>query len=106
MMRGRSAVPIRYLVLFMLLFASCVSYGDRTVLGIAGPALAASLGLNAVEMGYLLSAASLPNHQKKQPNKKKQNRKNTHRNKNTRDKTDRQTENTLSRGLHGVGDVG
>jgi ACS family glucarate transporter-like MFS transporter len=59
-MRGRPAFPIRYLVLFMLLFASCVSYGDRTVLGIAGPALAVSLGLNAVDMGYLLSAASLP----------------------------------------------
>ena len=58
MMRGRP--PIRYLVLFMLLFASCVSYGDRTVLGIAGPALAVSLGLSAVDMGYLLSAASLP----------------------------------------------
>jgi ACS family glucarate transporter-like MFS transporter len=60
-MRGRwLTFPVRYLVLFVLLFASCVSYGDRTVLGIAGPALAASLGLNAVEMGYLLSAASLP----------------------------------------------
>jgi ACS family glucarate transporter-like MFS transporter len=56
----RLTFPVRYLVLFMLLFASCVSYGDRTVLGIVGPALAASLGLNAVEMGYLLSAASLP----------------------------------------------
>ena len=60
-MSGRwLAFPVRYLVLSMLLLASCVSYGDRTVLGIAGPALAASLGLNAVEMGYLLSAASLP----------------------------------------------
>ena len=56
----RRRPPVRYLVLFMLLLASCVSYGDRTVLGIAGPALAASLDLNAVEMGYLLSAASLP----------------------------------------------
>jgi ACS family glucarate transporter-like MFS transporter len=58
MMRGR--LPIRYLVLFMLLFASAVNYGDRTVLGIAGPAIAASLGLDAVRMGYVLSAASLP----------------------------------------------
>jgi ACS family glucarate transporter-like MFS transporter len=56
----RRGIPIRYLVLFMLLFASAVNYGDRTVLGIAGPALAASLGLNAVQMGYVLSAASLP----------------------------------------------
>ncbi len=56
----RLTFPVRYLVLFMLLFASCVSYGDRIVLGGAGPAVAASLGLNAVEMGYLLSAASLP----------------------------------------------
>src|SRR3569623_3635718 len=60
-MRGRRLTfPVRYLVLFLLLFASCVSYGDRIVLGFVGPALAVSLGLNAVEMGYLLSAASLP----------------------------------------------
>ena len=59
-MGGWQVIPIRYFILFVLLFASCVSYGDRTVLGIAGPVLADSLGLNAVEMGYLLSTASLP----------------------------------------------
>lgn len=54
----RRAGAIRYLVLFMLFFASSVSYGDRTVLGVTGAAVAVSLGLTTVQLGYALSAHS------------------------------------------------
>lgn len=51
---------VRYLVLFVLFVASAISYGDRTVLGVAGAAVSAALGLSAVQMGYVLSAQSIP----------------------------------------------
>jgi ACS family glucarate transporter-like MFS transporter len=58
--RQRRPGGVRYLVLFTLFFASSVVYGDRTVLGVTGAAVAAGLGLNAIQLGYALSAASLP----------------------------------------------
>src|SRR6478609_8670409 len=49
---------VRYLILFMLFFAAAVGYGDRTVLGVTGAAVAAGLGLTTVQLGYVLSAHS------------------------------------------------
>lgn len=49
---------IRYLIVFMLFLASSFSYGDRVVLSIVGVALSKDLHLNALKLGYLLSAFS------------------------------------------------
>ncbi len=46
----------RWVVVSLLFFATAINYADRTVLSIAGPALAKSLGLNSVSMGYIFSA--------------------------------------------------
>jgi ACS family glucarate transporter-like MFS transporter len=54
------AGKLRYLILLVLFVASSVSYGDRAALGVAGAAVAAALGLSAIQMGYALSAQSLP----------------------------------------------
>ncbi|MEG9433933.1 MFS transporter [Terriglobus sp. ADX1] len=49
---------IRYLIVLMLFLASSFSYGDRVVLSIVGVALSKDLHLNALKLGYLLSAFS------------------------------------------------
>jgi len=46
----------RWVIVSLLFFATAINYGDRTVLSIAGPALAKSLQLNSVSMGYIFSA--------------------------------------------------
>jgi ACS family glucarate transporter-like MFS transporter len=54
------AVPkksnFRWVIVSLLFFATAINYADRTVLSIAGPALAKSLNLNSVSMGYIFSA--------------------------------------------------
>jgi ACS family glucarate transporter-like MFS transporter len=50
---------VRFGVLTMLFVAASVSYGDRAALGIAGSAVAKDLGLDAVTMGYVLSASAI-----------------------------------------------
>lgn len=46
----------RWVIVSLLFFATAINYADRTVLSIAGPALAKSLGLDSVSMGYIFSA--------------------------------------------------
>ena len=46
----------RWVIVSILFFATAINYADRTVLSIAGPALAKSLDLNSVSMGYIFSA--------------------------------------------------
>jgi ACS family glucarate transporter-like MFS transporter len=46
----------RWVIVSILFFATAINYADRTVLSIAGPALAKSLGLDSVSMGYIFSA--------------------------------------------------
>lgn len=49
---------IRYLIVCMLFLASSFSYGDRVILSIVGVALSKDMHLNALKLGYLLSAFS------------------------------------------------
>jgi len=46
----------RWAIVSLLFFATAINYADRTVLSIAGPALAKSLQLGSVSMGYIFSA--------------------------------------------------
>lgn len=46
----------RWVIVSLLFFATAINYADRTVLSIAGPALAKSLNLDSVSMGYIFSA--------------------------------------------------
>ena len=46
----------RWVIVSLLFVATAINYADRTVLSIAGPALAKSLNLNSVSMGYIFSA--------------------------------------------------
>jgi ACS family glucarate transporter-like MFS transporter len=50
---------VRYGILVMLFAAASVSYGDRAALGVAGPVVAKGLHLDAVTMGYVLSASAI-----------------------------------------------
>ena len=49
---------VRYVILAMLLVASCFSYGDRVALSIAGTAMQKQLALDPVKLGLLLSGFS------------------------------------------------
>jgi ACS family glucarate transporter-like MFS transporter len=46
----------RWVIVSLLFLATSINYADRTVLSIAGPALAKSLHLDSVSMGYIFSA--------------------------------------------------
>lgn len=46
----------RWAIVSLLFFATAINYADRTVLSIAGPALAKSLNLTPVSLGYIFSA--------------------------------------------------
>jgi len=46
----------RWVIVSLLFFVTAINYADRTVLSIAGPALAKSLHLDSVSMGYIFSA--------------------------------------------------
>lgn len=46
----------RWVIVSLLFFATAINYADRTVLSIAGPALAKALDLDSVSMGYIFSA--------------------------------------------------
>lgn len=50
---------IRYLVLFMLFVVSTISYADRSVLSIAGPAVEKALSISPAQLGYIFSAFSI-----------------------------------------------
>ncbi|MGH9521290.1 MAG: MFS transporter [Terriglobales bacterium] len=47
---------VRYLIVFMIFFASTVNYAVRATLSITGSDISKELGLNAVAMGYVFSA--------------------------------------------------
>ena len=47
---------VRYLIVFMIFFASTVNYAVRATLSITGSDISKELGLNAVAMGYIFSA--------------------------------------------------
>src|SRR5258708_3343141 len=47
---------IRWLIIWMCFLANAISYVDRANLAIAAPAVRAELGINAAEMGLVLSA--------------------------------------------------
>jgi len=53
---GPKKSNFRWVIVSLLFFATAINYADRTVLSIAGPALAKSLGLDSVSMGYIFSA--------------------------------------------------
>ena len=57
-MNALKQTRVRYLIVFMLFVASSFSYGDRVVLSIVGVALSRQLHLDALHLGYLLSAFS------------------------------------------------
>ena len=57
-MNAPKQTRVRYLIVFMLFVASSFSYGDRVVLSIVGVALSRQLHLDALHLGYLLSAFS------------------------------------------------
>jgi MFS transporter, ACS family, glucarate transporter len=46
----------RWFIVSLLFLVTAINYADRTVLSIAGPALAKSLHLDSVSMGYIFSA--------------------------------------------------
>ena len=49
----------RYLVLSALFVVSSISFGDRAAMAVAGPAVSASLHLDPVAMGYILSGFAI-----------------------------------------------
>lgn len=53
---AKQSSKLRYLVLGMLFVVTAINYADRATLSIAGSALSADLGIDAVTMGYLFSA--------------------------------------------------
>jgi MFS transporter, ACS family, glucarate transporter len=46
----------RWIIVSLLFFVTAINYANRTALSIAGPALAKSLHLDSVSMGYIFSA--------------------------------------------------
>lgn len=56
MMEEPKRTNFRWVIVSFLFFATTINYADRTVLSIAGPALAKQLQLNSVSMGYIFSA--------------------------------------------------
>jgi ACS family glucarate transporter-like MFS transporter len=57
-MRDRQTTHVRYLIVLVLFIASTFSYGDRAVLSFASAGLDRDLHLDALRLGYLLSAFS------------------------------------------------
>jgi MFS transporter, ACS family, glucarate transporter len=53
---GSGRTNFRWFIVTLLFFATAINYADRTVLSIAGPALAKSLHMDSVSMGYIFSA--------------------------------------------------
>jgi ACS family glucarate transporter-like MFS transporter len=53
---GLKKSNFRWAIVSLLFFVTAINYADRTVLSIAGPALARSLDLNSISMGYIFSA--------------------------------------------------
>jgi ACS family glucarate transporter-like MFS transporter len=49
---------VRYLIVCILLAVSCLSYGDRVALSIAGAAMAKDIHLGPIRLGYLFSGFS------------------------------------------------
>ena len=47
---------IRYLVIAFIFLITTINYADRATFSMAGSAASAELGINAVEMGFILSA--------------------------------------------------
>lgn len=55
-MTGPKKTNFRWVIVSLLFFATAINYADRTVLSIAGPAMAKSLNLDSVSLGYIFSA--------------------------------------------------
>lgn len=53
---GSVKTHFRWVIVSLLFIATAINYADRTVLSIAAPALAKSLDLDSVSMGYIFSA--------------------------------------------------
>jgi MFS transporter, ACS family, glucarate transporter len=49
---------VRYLVISILFIVSCLSYGDRVALSIAGTGMSKDISMDPLKMGYLFSAFS------------------------------------------------
>ncbi len=60
MTRSENTRPtqVRWLIIAVLFLVTSLNYGDRATLSMVGPDLAKKFGLDAVAMGYLLSAFS------------------------------------------------
>ncbi len=50
------ATRVRFLIIAMIFIVTTVNNADRAALSIAGPSLQKDLGLDAIALGYLLSA--------------------------------------------------
>ncbi len=55
---GLKHTHVRYGILAVIFAASCLSYGDRISLALAGPGMARDVSLGVVKIGYLFSAFS------------------------------------------------
>lgn len=53
---SKNGIGVRWLILGLIFFITVINYADRSVISIAGPSLTDELGLDAVQMGYILSA--------------------------------------------------
>jgi ACS family glucarate transporter-like MFS transporter len=53
--RADGSTHVRYVILAMLFAASCLSYGDRVALSMAGTAMEKALALDPLKLGLLLS---------------------------------------------------
>ncbi len=53
---SKTAGKVRFTIVAMLFAVTMVNYADRATIAIAGPALSKSLGLTAVQMGFVFSA--------------------------------------------------
>ena len=56
---GAPATHIRYWILFLLFVVSTISYADRAILSIAGPAVQKSLHISKIDLGYIFSAFAM-----------------------------------------------
>jgi ACS family glucarate transporter-like MFS transporter len=53
---GGKSTHFRFAIVALLFMVTAINYADRSALGITGPALSKDLGLNAAQMGFILSA--------------------------------------------------
>ncbi len=53
---AQKPTSVRWLVVVILFLITVINYADRATISLAGPAISKELGMNSVDMGYVLSA--------------------------------------------------